>query len=245
MPWSALFKQTLDLTWRVEKVNKDGSASVSLSISRWKQEALDREGKWERLDTDTPISTKDYNSRQQHNAMVAMTREPVSLRITSDGRISDASLGPKVKSMIEKNVPPRFRDNAVKSIQEDFLSPLRWATSVLPSEPVTKQGAWKTSFSDFLPKYGNQKMTVTGRIVTDRTNVSALGRVRISFEVDYNLDPASIAEASEVPLRASEFKQLKQSCRGTAVFNLVNGCLESAELADDVSWDHLRTLATR
>jgi hypothetical protein len=90
-------------------------------------------------------------------------------------------------------------------------------------------------------------MAVTGRIVTDRTKVSALGRVRISFEVDYKLDPAGISQAQDLPIElpASDFKQLKQSCRGTAVFNLVKGNLESVEVVDDVSWEDLRILATR
>jgi hypothetical protein len=199
----------MELTWRVEKVEADGSARIAQTIDRLGQSIKNPRGEVV-VDSAQPPAPTDAAASQLGAAMKPMVGAAFSFTLTAQGDIRDIALSDKTRKALE-SLPPAaaelLRNDALK-----FVIP----TVPLPAEPVKPGTTWsqKASFTDRL--LGSRSLTTEYRYV-ESENRDSKPLDKIGIKIETMVTPAKDAQV-QVDVKLME-------TRGTILFDRAAGRL--------------------
>jgi hypothetical protein len=180
--------QTMDMTWEVLKVDKDGSGHVKIGFKGVKMVMDGPMGQIE-IDSKNAQEPNDFLGKMLFKVVSTIAGMEMTFTMDGTGEIKDIKIPEKVKESI-KNLPgaeamgDMFSDEGLKKMAQGGI--------VLPKEAVTKGKSWnqKTDMKTQIGRMkGDLRLTYEGTVEKDGKKLE-----KIAVKPNVTLEPAANAK---------------------------------------------------
>ncbi|HMC89837.1 MAG TPA: DUF6263 family protein [Gemmataceae bacterium] len=215
--------QTVDMTWNVLAVDKDGKAKMTQSIDRIK---FVMEGPMGKAEFDSKDSKEPEGAIGQAIGPIfkALAAAEFSLTMDAQGKISDVKLPQKLQDALEK-LP---QGGAGQMFSEDtFKQMANQGGLVLPAEAVSKMKSWDQNVD---ANVGFGKMKVANKYTyVGPTNRNGREVEQIAMKPKLTMEPSDNA--------AFTMKLKDQEAKGSAYFDKEAGRLVETNLTQTMDME--------
>jgi hypothetical protein len=216
-PVSMRVEMGLDMTWRIERVDRDGTGHLTASFTRFAVTSTGPDGKSVAFDS-AAVEPPAAEARELARTVTPLLASRFQVALSARGEIKDVVLAAETES--------RLRDAPALSGWRDLLTKtglnrtLRQSLGLLPARPVAVGNAWKDVYEIDSPA-GQIRLTSAYTYRGSRTVSGRPGeRLEVTTEV------ASRADGSG----PEESRPIRQQYSGTLLFDAVAGHLAESEL---------------
>jgi len=218
-------KQVMNMTWKVESVDEQGTASITQTIDRVQMD-MQAPGQQEmHFDSNSDEAPAGF-AVMVAPLFKAMMAEPFKLTMTPRGEITKAEI-PESLTEAMKNLPGAAAIGEMFS-EDGFKNMLQKSSLVLPEPKDLVEGyQWTTEFEMKNPQFGELAVQAT---YTYRGTKEVAGEKFDAFDYDLEMEFGEGAAGLEI-------KVTEQDSQGEILFSREAGALHSSTLKQDMDME--------
>ena len=148
---STKFVQRIDMSWRIDESQSDGSTSMDQVIDRMQVRMQSGNGQVIQVDTKSDKPSDNPVIRAMTNTFQTMVAKPFRVTMLPTGQVTDVAIPQAMLEAIRKSAAGN--PNAIK--EDDLKEMMRQSSVTLPATPLERGQSWTT----------NQKMNLPAGVV--------------------------------------------------------------------------------